>query len=243
MKISHLLLACCLLSASITYADTVFQNEREDSTIIELFTSQGCSSCPPAESWLGKFKDDPRLWKTLFPLAFHVDYWDYIGWKDIYASPVFSKRQKQYRTENRLSSVYTPGFVVNGREWRGWFSRKALPDGKIGGKTAGQLTASLDNGQLTAEYLVDGLQAYGLTLNAAIVGTGITTEVKRGENAGRSLPQDFTVLQFHTARSATKKWQMELPGINANDAERLALVIWVSSADSLQPLQVAGGWL
>ena len=239
MKITHLLLASCLLATSVTHADTVFQNEREDSTIIELFTSQGCSSCPPAESWLGKFSDDPRLWKTLFPLAFHVDYWDYIGWKDIYASPAFSKRQKQYRIENRLSSVYTPGFVVNGREWRGWFSRKALPDGK----TAGKLTASLANGQLTAEYLVDGLRDHGLILNAAIVGTGITTEVKRGENAGRSLPQDFTVLQFLTARSETKKWQMELPRINTNDAERLALVIWVSSADSLQPLQVAGGWL
>jgi len=241
MKTKLLLLISGLLVAAATMANaaTDFSNDSKHATIIELYTSQGCSSCPPAESWLGKFKDDPRLWKTLFPLAFHVDYWDYIGWKDIYAQPAFSQRQKNYKKENRLTSIYTPGFVINGKEWRGWFSRKSLP----AKETSGKLTASLNHRILSANYLAEGLQASGLTLHAAIVGTGINTLVKRGENAGRTLPQDFTVLMHTSERSRTNQWEMTLPEVGSNDAKRLALVLWISSADSQQPLQIAGGWL
>jgi hypothetical protein len=241
MKTKFLLLVSVLLVAvtTLSSAATVFSNDSKNSTIIELYTSQGCSSCPPAESWLGKFKDDPRLWKTLFPLAFHVDYWDYIGWKDIFAQPAFSQRQKNYKKENRLSSIYTPGFVVNGKEWRGWFSRKSLP----AKATSGKLTASLNDRILTANYVAEGLETSGLTLNAAIVATGIKTAVKRGENSGRTLPQDFTVLMHASEPSMTNQWKMILPGVSGDDAERLALVLWISSADSQQPLQIAGGWL
>ncbi|NNJ90243.1 MAG: DUF1223 domain-containing protein [Gammaproteobacteria bacterium] len=241
MKTKLLLLVSGLLVAVSTLASTatVFSNDSKNSTIIELYTSQGCSSCPPAESWLGKFKDDPRLWKTLFPLAFHVDYWDYIGWKDIYAQPAFTQRQKNYKKENRLSSIYTPGFVINGKEWRGWFSRKSLP----AKETSGKLTARLNDRSLTANYLAEGLQAYELTLNAAIVATGIKTAVKRGENSGRMLPQDFTVLMYASEHSTTSQWKMILPEVSGDDAERLALVVWISATDSQQPLQIAGGWL
>ena len=244
MKIKKLLTITFLFLFSITpvSAESFFQNDQKNNTIIELFTSQGCSSCPPAEKWLGQFKDDERLWKSVFPVAFHVDYWDYIGWKDIYAKPAFSQRQKQYKAEKVLSSVYTPGFVVNGNEWRGWFglfSDKKLPETR----TQGKLSVSYSDNRVKADYQNDNLSARELNLNIAILATGIKTKVKSGENAGRVLPQDFTVMQFQTDNSSSGYWKMSFAEINRNDEARVALVAWVTKTDSQKPLQVTGGWI
>lgn len=79
-------------------------------TVVELFTSQGCSSCPPAEAYLGSLTEKPGV----LTLSFHVDYWDYIGWPDPFADPAFSKRQKRYLKKLNLPYVYTPQIVVDG---------------------------------------------------------------------------------------------------------------------------------
>jgi hypothetical protein len=234
-----LLLPLLLFVFPSAKAETLIHNDNSDTTIIELFTSQGCSSCPPAERWLGKLKDDPRLWKSLFPVAFHVDYWDYIGWKDIYAQPTFSQRQRQYKNEKASASIYTPGFVVNGKEWRGWFSQKSLP----ATQTFGKLTATFHNNQLSAEYVPPKLTDHELKLNVAIVAIGINTKIKNGENAGRTLPQDFTVIHFQSENSSDRHWQMQLPAIAIHNDVKLALVLWASSTESQTPLQVAGDWL
>ena len=92
-----------------------FTSRVEQVPVVELFTSQGCSSCPPADARLGKLKDHPGLWKEFVPLAFHVDYWDYIGWKDRFAETRNGSRQRAYRDSGRVRSIYTPGWVVNGR--------------------------------------------------------------------------------------------------------------------------------
>src|SRR6188472_2378721 len=91
--------------------------------LIELFTSEGCSSCPPAEAWLSKLKDEPRLWRDFVPMAFHVDYWDRLGWRDPFATKEWTARQYDYSARWRSTTVYTPGFVLDGREWR----NSALP--------------------------------------------------------------------------------------------------------------------
>lgn len=78
--------------------------------VIELFTSQGCSSCPPAERYVNSLANNPNL----LPLAFHVDYWDQYGWKDPYSSPEHTQRQRQYRHHFHISSLYTPQVIVNG---------------------------------------------------------------------------------------------------------------------------------
>ncbi|MEN9676720.1 MAG: hypothetical protein RIS76_2616 [Verrucomicrobiota bacterium] len=88
--------------------------------MIELFTSEGCSSCPPAEKWLGSLGDQPGLWRDFVPVAFHVDYWDGLGWADRFASVENTRRQERYATHWRNRGVYTPGFVLNGTEWREW---------------------------------------------------------------------------------------------------------------------------
>ncbi|MCW9023236.1 MAG: DUF1223 domain-containing protein [Gammaproteobacteria bacterium] len=87
-------------------------------SLIELYTSEGCSSCPPAERFLNKLQHHKQLWTQYVPLAFHVDYWDYIGWEDKYAHPAFTKRQSAYARQKNLKTIYTPAFVVNGQSWR-----------------------------------------------------------------------------------------------------------------------------
>src|SRR6059036_991639 len=79
--------------------------------VVELFTSEGCSSCPPADAFLGELAQRPDI----VALAFHVDYWDYIGWKDPYASPLTTQRQHDYAAALHLHMVYTPQMVVDGR--------------------------------------------------------------------------------------------------------------------------------
>ena len=98
----------------------VFQSSESQVSLVELFTSEGCSSCPPAEKWLSDLKAAPGLWKHFVPVAFHVDYWDYLGWRDPWASKAFSDRQRAYAQLWRGDSIYTPGFVLNGQEWRSW---------------------------------------------------------------------------------------------------------------------------
>src|ERR1700751_3091725 len=96
--------------------DRVFESGPQKTHLIELFTSQGCSSCPPAEAWLSRLKNEPRLWKDFVPVAFHVDYWDRLGWRDPFAAKEWTTRQYQYSVNWKSEGVYTPGFVLDGRE-------------------------------------------------------------------------------------------------------------------------------
>src|SRR5271154_4074347 len=97
-----------------------FQSSAEQVTFLELYTSEGCSSCPPAEAWLSRIKDSPELWKSVVPVAFHVDYWDYLGWHDPWAEKAFSDRQRAYAAAWGSGQIYTPCFARNGREWQDW---------------------------------------------------------------------------------------------------------------------------
>ena len=206
-------------------------------TTIELFTSEGCSSCPPADGWLSQLKSDPRLWNQIVPMAFHVDYWDYIGWNDRFATPAYSTRQRNHKSQGNIRSVYTPGFVVNGSEWRGWFRRTALPLADGG---AQQLRVEVDGSSVEAVY---GGAPEPLVLNIALLGFNLSNQVSSGENSGRRLSHDFVVLQHQTKLSDNGSWQLELPLIVESPVETKGIAAWVSYPDSLKPLQATGGWL
>ena len=107
-----------LIASSPAMGEIVIKSPETRTNLIELYTSEGCSSCPPADQWLSRLKVHPQLWHQLVPIAFHVDYWDYIGWQDRFAKPEFSERQRLYARQNNLSTVYTPALVLNGTEWR-----------------------------------------------------------------------------------------------------------------------------
>src|SRR5882757_7056938 len=98
---NSLIFSLCLPLIAIVTANAqtntfTFQSTQERTALLELYTSEGCSSCPPAETWLSGLQDSPRLWKDFAPVAFHVDYWDYLGWKDAWSDAAFAERQRAY---------------------------------------------------------------------------------------------------------------------------------------------------
>src|SRR5260370_670544 len=103
-----------MFSVNAQSAVVTFQSATERTALLELYTSEGCSSCPPAEAWLSGLKKSPGLWKDFVPLAFHVDYWDYLGWRDPWAERGFSDRQRAYAENWHNENVYTPAFAPEG---------------------------------------------------------------------------------------------------------------------------------
>ncbi len=213
-------------------------------TLLELYTSEGCSSCPRADRWLSGLKDDPRLWRELVPVAFHVNYWDYLGWKDRFARPQYSERQRRYARQGYAGGVYTPGFFVNGEEWRGWFSRPSL-DTSTEQPTVGVLTVTVDADQFTATFKPES-DIPALQLHIAVLGFNLQSDVRRGENAGTKLRHDFVALGYDhiplTATDGQFQTRSSLPATNIHGG-RQAIVAWVTAADKLRPLQSVGGWL
>src|SRR5215471_3064771 len=221
-----------------------FESSDTQSSLIELFTSEGCSSCPPAEKWVTALKSNQELWKKIVPLAFHVDYWDHLGWRDRFAKPEFTSRQQHYAAAWGGDSVYTPGFVVNGKEWRSWFGGNAPPASST---KVGVLRASLgDNGQVTATFIPATTQPRSLTLNVALLGNDLQSDVKRGENSGRKLRHDFVVLQLAKSEMTNQGnlWTgtVLLSG-NSGADKATALAVWVKSGETAEPIQATGGWL
>jgi hypothetical protein len=184
-------------------------------TIIELYTSEGCDSCPPADRWLSALVDMPSLVNTV-ALSFHVDYWDYIGWKDEFARKDFGARHTALVRSARASGVYTPQLFINGRDDRGW---------AVGLRPATATNAAPAVIALTAQWQGDRLSFQGrlnsapgkpnledgVRLRYALAESGIVTHVKAGENRGVTLKHDalvrdhgyITVLRDGTFSAAT----------------------------------------
>ena len=199
---------------------------------------------PPADRWIAKLRDDPRLWREVVPVAFHVDYWDYIGWRDRFASPVYGNRQREYARGRHVSTVYTPGFVLAGKEWRSWFFR---PDLKVGdGVEIGRLRLSVDGQQAKIAFTPSVSGSGDLEVHVAMLGFDLETEVRSGENGGRTLEHDFVVLGYRslamTRRESTHTAAFSLPQLKV-PSERKAIAAWVSLPGDPRPVQVVGGWL
>ena len=133
------------------------------------------------------------------PVAFHVDYWDYLGWKDPFAAKACTQRQHDYAGHWRTPSVYTPGFVLDGQEWRGWFNRDELP--RASDKPVGVLTARSENSQRwTLRFQpTAGSAASSYDFHAALLGFDLISDVKAGENRRHKLEHDFVVLALTNA--------------------------------------------
>src|SRR5436190_1314666 len=206
------------------------------------FTSEGCSSCPPAEASLGRLVNDPRLWHEFVPVAFHVDYWDRLGWKDPFASAEWTKRQRLYAANWNAETVYTPAFVLNGREWQ----NASVPVINDGG-TSGVLKATVrsDNSVLVNFEPAKG-EVRDFDLYLARLGFGISINVRAGENNGRSLRHDFVVLSLDHQKLVSSPHEFRLPSSapeNASRPNRTALAAWITRAGDIAPLQATGGWL
>lgn len=175
------------------------QSGPQRTPVIELFTSEGCSSCPPADQWLSALKGAPVVAQ-----AFHVGYWDYIGWVDRFATAAHTARQRELASANRLSSIYTPQVVRNGRDWPDWRStrpqqagqwatatstgpaRAAITLQQVEGGAADQFSARVTPGEGVGPW-----SAYW-----TVTEHGHNSRVRAGENKGEFLQHDFVVRQY-----------------------------------------------
>ena len=216
-----------------------FSSGQQQVALLELYTSEGCSSCPPAEAWFGGLLARPDLWLHIVPVVFHVDYWNDLGWNDPFSTADNSQRQRRYEREGSVRSVYTPGFVLNGTEWRGWFSGQPLP---ASATSAGLLSVELANGQIEASFHDEHAAREPLELQVALLGFDLTTKVAAGENRGKALTHQFVVLEHTTAMSDSNKWTLKAPQSTVA-AQKQALAVWVTRPNTQKPLQATGGWL
>lgn len=224
-------------STSHPAAAQLFNSGVRQVSLLELYSSQGCKSCPPAERWMSGLKTDERLWQQFVPVVFHVDYWDSLGWQDPYSTLKHSQRQRMYLVHGYSKAVYTPGFIVDGQEWTGWFQTPELPE--LADEEAGQLSVAVSDGKVVAKFIRDA-DSTGLVLNLAVLGFDIVTEVTQGTNKGLQLPQDFVVLNYKTVGSDTGRWQVDLPDTDFTGCT--AVAFWVSQNSDPTPIQATGGW-
>jgi len=184
--------------------------------VLELFTSQGCSSCPPADLVLSRLGFDEGTRAKVVPLAFHVDYWNRIGWTDPFSAPEWSARQDAYSRALGVDGVYTPQLVVNGRaQLNGGQEERARAEIKADLESPPAATlrlATRDGGgarptltvDVTAE-MTESVRAGKLQLVVAVFENGLVTSVERGENGGRTLRNDFIVRRLETGFSLEPK--------------------------------------
>ena len=219
-------------------------SSEQRTTLIELYTSEGCSSCPPADHWLSSFKNDPHLWRQIVPVAFHVDYWNYLGWRDRFAEKRFSIRQRDYEAHEYLQTVYTPGVMKNGREWRGWPSFGQLVS--TNADKTGILKLNIRDNKAVAEFDPIYIHHPTLVLNVALLGFDQSTRITAGENAGKVLKHDFVVLDFqqYTQQINDGLFVWKLPDIFKSATKVVSgIAMWVTSTEDPTPLQATGGWL
>jgi len=169
--------------------------------VVELYTSEGCSSCPPAEKWLNTLKSKQTANPAVIQ-AFHVNYWDYIGWPDRFATAAHTNRQRQISAWNKQNGIYTPQMVLNGGDWRGWGGIGSLDAAVIATKTLAASSINLaQTGTDQFEAVVSpitGVNSPSGTWSAywTITEHGHITKVKAGENSGETLLHDFVVRQY-----------------------------------------------
>jgi hypothetical protein len=231
------------LGVGAVKADTVLESGPQQVALVELYTSQGCSSCPPADRWMTLQKSQPELWKSYVPLALHVDYWDYIGWQDPFAQPAFGQRQRVYEDEGSVNAVYTPGMMLDGREWRGW-ARDEVP--ASAGASAGVLTVVVKREEIQVTFLPQESGFEQLRVHVAILGFDLKSKVTRGENRGRELLNDFIVLLWADAplEREADQFTAVMPSFTTGPVNtNLAIAAWIEQASQQTPLQAVGGWL
>ena len=233
-----LLLAMIALAPLFTAfsAEVVQAQESRPVAVLELFTSQGCSSCPPADELLAQIQALQAEHKLpVYCLSFHVDYWNSLGWTDPFSKPQFSKRQRDYARGFGSRSVYTPQLIVNGRREfvgsKASAAKEALREALDGKSVASiELSAKLksDSSRVALNYQLTGAPNDSV-LNVAVVQRQGKNQVPRGENAGRSLKHVNVVREFVTRQVTSAQGELKLPLPQGVKPSELGVIAYLQS--------------
>jgi hypothetical protein len=209
--------------------------------LIELYTSEGCDSCPPADRWLATVAAEAFRDGRAVPLALHVDYWDHLGWRDPYASAQFTQRQRASAQRAASRVVYTPQVQINGRDFRGWRDRGTLQRALDAGSEPAQVRIGLAAARegerdwavtITADASGSGARGAGLYL--ALYESGLVSQVRAGENRGATLGHEFVVREWLGPLPLDPGGRLQetrvLPAKGGIDYARAGLVAFVQDA-------------
>jgi hypothetical protein len=205
--------------------------------VVELYTSEGCSSCPPADRWLSALQDKPDV----VALAFHVDYWDGLGWKDRFAKAEYSKRQTDSQRTTGARFAYTPQVVVDGKDTPGWSALSPAALAAHAGTAAAPVALQLEQSAGALQLTVTPQAGAPARVSGyvAVVDDGMQSHVRGGENRGATLKQDGVVrelLPWSAAGGASSRLRFA----SSSTPEPGAMRHWVAvatDADSGRPLQ------
>jgi hypothetical protein len=246
-KISSAIVVFCTVLAinhptGISAQSFAFPARPAGFAVVELFTSEGCSSCPPADRVLEEIVRAARTSNApIYALSFHVDYWNHLGWRDPYSKKEFSDRQRRYGTVFGSESIYTPQMIVSGsEEFVGSNSERA----ERGIKTALTHTSqagivlrvdSSHIGKLHCAYTVTGAWQ-GAVLNIALVQDMQPISVSAGENSGRKLSHTNVVCSFVSVPLANTRGELIVPYPNGVDVRRLGVIAYVQNGTTMKIL-------
>jgi len=231
-----------LISLSAYAAEPIEISSGDRQTaVVELYTSEGCSSCPSADRWLSRLIETPSDEVNVLALAFHVDYWDYLGWKDRFSNADYTRRQRHLGANNLQRTIYTPEFFVNGMEARG--TNNIL--GKIQQANQQQaplelnLIISRDESGLVLELHSPGdRDTIGQIHHRYLVyENDLSTEVKRGENSGETLHHQQVVRYMSPAQILNQKNQHLIPIDPDWNPQKIGVAILVTSPGDKHYLQ------
>lgn len=193
MRLRPMLLIVLFALSPLVRAQCVAEAAATRRHLVELYSSEGCSSCPPAEGWLRTL----HTGADVVPLEFHVDYWDNLGWRDRFADARYTARQQSIATRGGGSTVYTPQVVLDGRSWADWYRGGHLPPPP---ETAATMTLKVTPGAAVhvrvQTHTSDGSEAGALRNYLALTEDGTSTPVAAGENRGVTLRSDHVVRAF-----------------------------------------------
>lgn len=228
------ILIFCSGSVSIDHKSKKVTASNKNIVVLELFTSQGCSSCPPADRLLGTYSNN----ENVIPLSFHVDYWNRLGWKDPFSNHLYSDRQRNYASSFGSGSVYTPQVVINGvKEMVGSEEDKIANAIKQFQKEQSSSEIVIDeikteNSKVGLTYSVKG-NSDNSVINIAVVQNKITTSIKAGENEGVTLTNYNVVRNFKTINSfSAEKNTVNIDLIPGIDKKDLSLILFLQDKNS-----------
>ena len=228
-------LACVVIVACSSAGAMVTPADAETRAAVELFTSQGCSSCPPADNLIGELAGDP----TLVAISLPIDYWDYLGWKDTLADPHHSARQKGYSKVRGDREVYTPQVVVNGSVHalgsdRSAIERAIAQSRQNPATLSVPVTLSVRDGRLVISVPESADIRTGAEVWVWGLTKAITVAIKRGENSGK------TITYHNVARQSVKldawsgkanTWTVPLKDLNVEGIDRAAVMVQAGTAE------------
>ena len=210
----------------------------EPVAVVELFTSEGCSSCPPAEQFLGEIaREAVARRRRILPIEFHVDYWNHLGWKDPFSSALYTERQRRYVRASGANGAYTPQMIVNGtEEFVGSDrarARRAI-DAALSRPAATTVEASvhLASGAARIRYEIRGTRA-DAEVGIVLVESGLVSHVRGGENDGRTLEHTSVARGFITRPVGNGSGTVDLELAPATTKTRRAIVVFVQDPKTM----------